>query len=253
MLPRMNKPPSPFNPHRIARLIAWLQAMLAWAASVLFTDVAQSRRRIRQRYGFLSLDPLARLVRDLAIVRAADLMHLRARPRFRGVRNAAAHGFRRCTTRGAWRRAIAGSRLRNALKHRDPLQRIQRLLAAIADIDAFARRYLARAPGAASRGSFPSSCLRRRPRRSSRLPRPSRTPPTPPSVPRAFQASAPPVQKRTRGRDPWALSATRSVCVPTGKCVPPAPVTTVIFPPDLEAPMEEPGTSRSAPEARRAG
>jgi hypothetical protein len=143
MLPRMNKPPSPFNPHRIARLIAWLQAMLAWAASVLFTDVAQSRRRIRQRYGFLSLDPLARLVRDLAIVRAADLMHLRARPRFRGVRNAAAHGFRRCTTRGAWRRAIAGSRLRNALKHRDPLQRIQRLLAAIADIDAFARRYLA--------------------------------------------------------------------------------------------------------------
>ena len=140
----MKKPPSPITPHRFARLTAWLSAMLAWAGSVLFADAARpSRRHIRQRYGFLSLDPLARLVRDLAIVRAADLAHLRTRPRFRGVRNAAAHGFRRCTARGAWRRAIAGSRLRNALKHRDPAQRIQRLLAAIADIDAFARRYLA--------------------------------------------------------------------------------------------------------------
>jgi hypothetical protein len=139
----MNKPPSPFNPHRIARLTAWLRAMLAWAAAILFADAAPSRRHIRQRYGVLSLDPLARLVRDLAIVRATDLAHLRARPRFRGVRNAPAHGFRRCTARGAWRRAIAGSRLRNALKHRDPAQRLQRLLAAIADIDAFARRYLA--------------------------------------------------------------------------------------------------------------
>jgi hypothetical protein len=139
----MNKPPSPFNPHRIARLIAWLRAMLAWAASVLFADTARpSRRHIRQRYRFLSLDPLARLVRDLAIVRATDLVHLRSRPRSRGVRNAAAHGFRRRTTRGAWTRTIAGSRLRNALKHRDPAQRIHRLLAAIADIDAFARRYL---------------------------------------------------------------------------------------------------------------
>lgn len=140
----MKKPPSPFNPHRIARLIAWLRAMLAWAASVLFADAAPSRRHIRQRYGFLALDPLARLVRDLAIVRAADLTHLRARPRFRGVRNASAQGFHRRTTRGAWKRAIAGSRLRNALKHRDPAQRIQLLLAAIADIDAFALRYLAR-------------------------------------------------------------------------------------------------------------
>ena len=148
----MKTPPSRFNPHRIARLMAWLRAILAWAASVLFADVAHSRRHIRQRYGFLSLDPIARLVRDLAIVRAAELTHLRTRPRFRGVRNAAAQGFRRPTARGAWKRAIAGSRLRNALKHRDPAQRIQRLLAAIADIDAFARRYLApRAKGRLTR------------------------------------------------------------------------------------------------------
>jgi hypothetical protein len=143
MLPRMNKPPSPFNPHRIARLIAWLQAMLAWAASVLFAETARANRRhIRQRYRFLSLDPLARLVRDLAVLRATEFTHLRSRPRLRGVRNAAECGFRRRTTRGAWRRAIAGSRLRKALKHRDPAQRIQLLLAALADIDAFARRYL---------------------------------------------------------------------------------------------------------------
>ena len=142
-MPRMNKPPSPFNPHRIARLIAWLRAMLAWAASVLFADVAPARRHIRQRYGFLSLDPLERLVRALIIIRAPELTHLRSRPRSPAARNAAAHGFRRRTSRAAWMRTIVGSRLRKALKHCDPAQRIQRLFAALANIDAYARRYLA--------------------------------------------------------------------------------------------------------------
>jgi hypothetical protein len=138
----MKKPPPLINPHRIARLIAWLRAMLAWAASVLFVDAAPSRRRIRQRYRFLSLNRLERLVRALIIIRAIDLAHLRARPRRGVLRNAATNGFHRCTERGAWLRAIAGSRLRKALKHRDPAQRIQLLLAALANIDGFARRYL---------------------------------------------------------------------------------------------------------------
>lgn len=142
ILPRMNSTPPLLTPHRFARLTAWLSAMLAWAASVLFADVAPSRRRIRQRYGFLSLNRLERLVRALIIIRATDLAHLRARPRGRGLRNAAAHGFRRRAVRGAWLRAIAGSRLRKALKHRDPAQRIQLLFAALMNVDSFARRYL---------------------------------------------------------------------------------------------------------------
>jgi hypothetical protein len=39
-------------------------------------------------------------------------------------------------------RATVGGRLRKALKHRDPRVRTQRLMAALADIDGFARRYL---------------------------------------------------------------------------------------------------------------
>jgi uncharacterized protein (DUF58 family) len=39
-------------------------------------------------------------------------------------------------------RATLGGRLRKALKHRDPRVRLQRLMAALADIDGFARRYL---------------------------------------------------------------------------------------------------------------
>lgn len=140
----MKKPPSLINPYRIARLVAWLSAMLAWAMSVLYAHASPSRRRIRQRYGFLSLGRIERLVRALIIVRATELTRLRARPGFRGARNAAARGFRRRTAPGAWLRAIAGSRLRRALKHRDPAQHIQRLLVALGDIDGFARRYLVR-------------------------------------------------------------------------------------------------------------
>ena len=38
-------------------------------------------------------------------------------------------------------RETVGGRLRKALKHRDPRVRTQRLMAALADIDGFARRY----------------------------------------------------------------------------------------------------------------
>ena len=138
----MTKPPHLINPHRFARLIAWAQAMLGWAALMLFTDATTlNRRHIRQRYCFLSFDRIERIVRKLAIVRAAQLAHLRMRPR-PAVRNAAAPGFRRRIVRGGLWRAIGGSRLRRALKHKDPAKRLQRLIAALADIDAFTRRYM---------------------------------------------------------------------------------------------------------------
>lgn len=41
-------------------------------------------------------------------------------------------------------RASLGSRLRAALRHRDPRERIARLLSAIGDLDGYARRYLVR-------------------------------------------------------------------------------------------------------------
>ncbi|WP_395644994.1 hypothetical protein [Terricaulis sp.] len=132
------------NPHRLARIILWARTMLAWLASVLFADAKPaSRRRIRQRYGFAGLDWAARLVRGLAIIRAAEITGIRPVPRPQ-LRNAARPGFRRRITRGGIGRALAGARFRKALKARDPQQRLQLLLAAATDIDAFARRYLVR-------------------------------------------------------------------------------------------------------------
>jgi hypothetical protein len=137
----MHKPPRFITKHRLARLVAWAQAMLTWLARALLADVAPSRRHIRQRYPAFSLDWAERIVRALAVTRAVELAGLRKRPR-PPLRNAAGRGFRRRVARGAVLRAVAGSRFRKALKHRDAAQRLQRLIAAFADIDAFARRHL---------------------------------------------------------------------------------------------------------------
>jgi hypothetical protein len=132
------------KPHRIARIVLWAQAMLAWLTTIFLADGAPAdRRRIRQRYGFASLDWAERLLRSLAIIRAVEITGVskRSRP---PLRNAAPAGFRRRVARGGIARAIAGVRFRKALKARDPQTRLQLLLAAFADIDAFARRYLVR-------------------------------------------------------------------------------------------------------------
>jgi hypothetical protein len=137
----MNKPRPIINPHRFARLIAWAQAMLAWMALVMFSNAAANRRHIRQRYRFVSLDWVERFVRAAAIIRAIEITHARADPR-RTRRNTAPNGFRRRIARSAYLRAVAGSRFRRALKHRDITERLRRLMAALVDIDAFARRTL---------------------------------------------------------------------------------------------------------------
>ncbi len=137
----MNKPTRLLKQHRFARITLWARTMLAWLALALFSESARiDRRRIRQRYRFVSLDWIERLVRALAFIRAVEITGITKRRRF--LRNAAPTGFRRRIRLSAGWRATAGSRLRKALKHRDPRQRIQRLLAALADIDAFTRRYL---------------------------------------------------------------------------------------------------------------
>ena len=136
----MNKPVRFLQPHRLARLTAWALAMLAWVAHALFGDGVASRRRLRQRGWFFSLDRLARLTCKLALIRAVEIAGLRSRHRV--VRNAAPAGFRRRVAPRAIVRACIGARLRKAAKRGDLAARIRFLAAALADIDAFARRYL---------------------------------------------------------------------------------------------------------------
>ncbi len=137
----MNKPARLLKPHRFARLVRWATAMLAWLALVMFSETSRiDRRHIRQRYRFVSLDWIERLVRAFVVIRTIEITGLKKRPR-PALRNAASAGFRR-RIKPASMRATVGGRLRKALKHRDPRVRMQRLMAALADIDGFARRYL---------------------------------------------------------------------------------------------------------------
>ncbi|MGQ0533700.1 MAG: hypothetical protein ACT4OF_13565, partial [Caulobacteraceae bacterium] len=139
--PRMKTRTRLLNPHRFAQIVRWAQAMLAWLALVLCSETARiDRRHIRQRYRFVSLDWIERLIGALVLIRTVEITGIEKQPR--SLRNAAPTGFRRRIKRAGRRRATLGSRLRKALKHRDPRERIRRLMAALADIDAFARRYL---------------------------------------------------------------------------------------------------------------
>lgn len=140
----MKLSPALINHRRLARIILWAQTILVWVALTMFSPKSHAdRRRIRQRYHFLSLDWLRRLVGVLIFVRAVEIV----RPTGRAgssSRDPSPKGFRRRLRLHGMMRASLGSRLRAALRHRDPRERIMLLLAAIADLDGFARRYLVR-------------------------------------------------------------------------------------------------------------
>jgi hypothetical protein len=140
---RMKTQARPINSHRLARGIRWAQAMLAWLALLLCTDIVRTdRRHIRQRYGRIRrLHQIERFLAALLINRAVEIAPLPKHPG-RPSRNAAPAGFRRRLVHKPSFRVMLGSRLRKALRHRDLLQRLQRLWAAFADIDALARRYV---------------------------------------------------------------------------------------------------------------
>jgi len=129
---------TPCTEQRLARFITWARLMLGWIAMLMVsTGFKPDPRRLR-RYGHLSLDRLARMVRNLIIIRACQIMpapRLRAPPR----RNVAPAGFTRRLERRQFLRSFAGSRLRRALRARDPATRISVLLAALRDIDVLAR------------------------------------------------------------------------------------------------------------------
>jgi hypothetical protein len=140
----MKSSPYIISSHRLVRLIAWARLALAWAAMMLFSEDAPrpTRRRIR-RYGLLSLDRLERLVRNLVLIRAAQLAR---RPARRCTFAFAPAGFRRRRRTRQLLRAVAGSRLRRALRDRDPAKRMARLVQALADIETLARRIVRRLP-----------------------------------------------------------------------------------------------------------
>jgi hypothetical protein len=134
----MHLPKHHVSKHRRARLIAWTLAMLAWLAWVFSADVAPKRRHLRRRYGFLSLDRLARTLSVLIVLRAAELAGVRRGNPFRS----------RIPGRKVWVRhavrSIVGGRLRRALKHKDFTTRIALLTDAARRLDGWAAHYVAR-------------------------------------------------------------------------------------------------------------
>lgn len=137
----MRKPPSPINSHRLARLIVCAQAIVAWAAAAFFGDMIASRRRIRQRFGLLSLDKLALIVRNLMIARAGALF---GKKQSRQWRDYAPCGFRRRKRARNVLRSIAGSRLRRFLREGDFASRLARMTHILRNLDAYVGAFLKR-------------------------------------------------------------------------------------------------------------
>jgi len=138
------------NPHRsnpaqkrkLARLIAAAWLTLAWIGAALFTDTLRiDRRHIRRRYYWLNLDRIARVIACLVVSRAGAMMPSVNRP---PVRDFTGSGFKRRLRRTRMLRAFFGSKLRKALKHPDIARRYARLVRALLDIDALARRIVRR-------------------------------------------------------------------------------------------------------------
>jgi hypothetical protein len=114
--------------------------MLAWIAWVLSAERAPNRRHVRRRYGFMSLDVLARRLALLIVVRAGELARVR--------RQRANPFFSRVRGRQVWprhiTRSIIGGRLRRALKHKDFATRVTILLDAARRLDVWAAQHAKR-------------------------------------------------------------------------------------------------------------
>ena len=131
------------SPHIVSnhRLVAWARLALAWAAMILFAENApqQPRRRLIQRHPLLSPDAWARFVRNLVIIRAAQIARgsagCAAPPRVFAPR-----GFKRRMRPRQLVRSSAGAWLRRALRDRDRARRFMRLLEALRDLDSLAVR-----------------------------------------------------------------------------------------------------------------
>jgi hypothetical protein len=130
--------PRPYlTSHRRRRLVLWALTMLAWIASLLSGAVPLSRHW-RQRYRKISLHGLALMVKQLILARAAEINGQRPKRRLIYFK----HG--RDLRRRHFMRSAYGSKLRRALRHRDPLARIAILIDALKHLDAWAQPFAKR-------------------------------------------------------------------------------------------------------------
>jgi hypothetical protein len=111
--------------------------MLMWIASLL-TGREPGSRHLRQRHGAMSLHGLALMVKQLILLRAADIAGLKRKQRPVFFK----HG--RDLRRRHLMRSIFGAELRRALNHRDPIARIAILIHALTHLDAWAARFAKR-------------------------------------------------------------------------------------------------------------
>jgi len=113
--------------HRFQRLVLWTLAMLSWFAAVLLSRRPITKRHLYRR-GDVSLAWLRLRVRDLLIIRAAEMLgRVIRRPNWRNARMPS-----------HFRRSLVGARLRRALKHKDPATHIAKLVAVLRNLDAHA-------------------------------------------------------------------------------------------------------------------
>jgi len=117
--------------HRRARLIAWALAMLTWMTSLMFAGAPFTQRHERQRGRRMSIAGLTHMVKQLIIVRAADLA------RQKRMTRRFLHRGRDLTPR-ALIRAVIGARVRRMLKRKDAGERIAVLTHALKHIDTYA-------------------------------------------------------------------------------------------------------------------
>ncbi len=126
--------------HRLARFILWLGALLFWfAAGALHQNRASQRHH--RRHGALKIETLTHAVRNIILIRAAQL--LKPLPRARVPRRANARpGFRQAAPRHYQSmRIVAGAALRRQLRSRGPfIQRAMHLITVLRRVDVLAAR-----------------------------------------------------------------------------------------------------------------
>lgn len=119
---------------RLQRYVLWALALLAWVAAMLSGARHPKARHMRQRGDI----DLVRLVRSLLVARALNMLRMRLRHRVHTAR----HG--RNLRPRHFIRSFFGANLRRALRHKENLQRVAKLIHVLRNLDAYAAQLLKR-------------------------------------------------------------------------------------------------------------